>query len=231
MLATLLVGCPVSRREWVLPAWLTAVTVSCARAGLEPAFVFVGDRSDPSFDVIGRHAPSSVVVEVTDLRAIDRRQWGPRRYQRMVELRNRLLGAVREMEPAQFLSLDSDILLHPDAVMSLLEALDSYDAVGARCYMTEWGVSAPSYGQLGRQGTLQRTDTCGLVPVDVIMAAKMMRPTAYKVDYRFDMQGEDIGWSKACAEAGLRLGWDGRVISKHVLNPSMLDRVDPRVGF
>jgi hypothetical protein len=63
------------------------------------------------------------------------------------------------------------------------------------------------------------------------MAAKLMTPDAFRVDYEFDLQGEDVGWSRACARAGLTLGWEGRVISKHVLAPHLLTTRDPRVGF
>lgn len=228
----LLVGCPVSHREWVLPSWFDHVEASCLEAKLAPRYVFVGDEADPSFSVVRQRAPEATVVAVTDPRPHDRRHWDGPRYHRMVELRNGLLGAVRRIRPGWFLSLDSDILLHPRTIASLCAALaEGYDAVGARCYMTRWGLSAPSCGQLSRLGTLQRPDCGGLIGVDVIMAAKLMSPTAYGVDYRFDLQGEDIGWSKACLAAGLRLGWDGRTISKHILDPTMLGHVDSRVGY
>lgn len=230
-MSELVVGCPVSHREWVLPHWFDAVEAACAVAGVEPQFVFVGDRRDPSFAVIDERAPDAIVEEVVDDRPSDLRRWRPERYRRMVVLRNLLLGRVRQLEPAYFLSLDSDILLHPGVLCLALEDLEAYDVVGLRCYMTEHGTSAPSCGQISRQGTLQRRDTFGVVQVGVVMAAKVMSPAAYGVDYRFDMEGEDIGWSKACAETGLRFGWEGRLVSKHVLHPAMLHRVDPRVGF
>lgn len=227
----LLVGCPVSHRHWILPQWFQHVSQACATANLAVRYVFVGDPSDPSFEVIGQLAPNAITVEVIDTRSDDRRIWRPSRYHKMVELRNLLLSAVRTEEPELFLSLDSDILLHPQALALLKEDLDRFDAVGARCYMTKSGPSAPSYANLGREGALRRPDAFGVFACQVIMAAKLMTPPAYRVDYRFHIQGEDIGWSLACAEAGLRLGWDGRVASKHIVVPSMLNTVDERVGF
>jgi hypothetical protein len=113
----------------------------------------------------------------------------------------------------------------------MIEALERFDAVGSRCYMTASGTRFPSWARLLPSGGLQRTDSDGTFAVDVIMALKLMNPAAYNVDYRFDPQGEDIGWSQACTEAGVRLGWDGRVVAKHVLAPHLLTPRDSRVGF
>lgn len=192
--------------------------------------MFVGNPADPSFEVIASHAPNATVINVADTRGSDRRVWSSARYRHMVELRNLLLGEVRRQSPDLFLSLDSDILLHPEALELMIGDLGCFDAVGARCYMTATGVSAPSYANLGREGSLRRPDSDSVFACQVIMAAKLMSPTAYRVDYRIHAQGEDIGWSTACTDAGLRLGWEGRVVSKHVLCPGMLDEIDPRVG-
>ena len=211
--------------------WFDHVEAAAKVAELEPRYVFVVDPTDPSVDVITERAPECTLVEVEDRRALDARVWSTGRYRRMVELRNLLLGAVRHAGPDLFLSLDSDVLLHDQALALMVEDLERFDAVGTKCYMTPTGTSAPSYGNLGRVGTLQRVDSGGVFSCQVIMAAKLMSPRAYAVDYQFDLQGEDIGWSKACALAGVRLGWDGRVGSKHVMSPGMLVEVDLRVGF
>jgi hypothetical protein len=115
-------------------------------------------------------------------------------------------------------------------LMDDMEA-DPWDAIGSRCYMTTTGRNWPSWGRLSPRGHLQRYDAEGYFPVDVIMAIKLMRPAAYQIDYQSHAQGEDIGWCLACHRAGLRLAWDGRVASKHVLQPHLLHRLDPRVGY
>jgi hypothetical protein len=63
------------------------------------------------------------------------------------------------------------------------------------------------------------------------LAIKLMSPRAYNIDYRFHHQGEDIGWSVAATEKGLKLGWDGRICSKHVMAADQLQLVDPRCGY
>lgn len=227
----LMVGCPVAHRDWILPRWFDHVEVACDRAGVDPEFVFVCDRRDPSWACIELLAPTATLVPCLTTRPADVRRWNQRRYLEMVSLRNELLAAVQASNPDAFLSLDSDILVHPDLVTNLLEGFGRFDAIGGRCYMTASGYKFPSYGLLSASGGLRRVDAAGVFPVDVIMAIKMMNRAAYQVHYRLDVQGEDIGWSRACREHGLKLGWDGRVVSKHVLHPYLLDRSDDRVGF
>lgn len=229
----LVVGCPVAHRAWILHAWFDAVEESCERAGLKPTFVFVVDRDDDCIGIIEERARTGAMELVERAKGTDLRTWNPRRFQYMVKLRNRLLGLVRGISPQRFLSIDSDILAHPELVGRLVEDLDSslHDAVGGKCYMEQTGTRTPSWGRFGPSGSLQRYDANGYFPADVIMAIKMMSRRAYEVDYEFDLQGEDIGWSRACRREGVRLAWDGRIASKHILAAHMLGRVDDRVGF
>jgi hypothetical protein len=228
----LVVGCPVAHRSWILHAWFDAIEVSCTAAGVEPTYAFVVDRDDPCIDILSRRAPQACVELVDRSKGTDARQWNPQRFTYMVEIRNRLLQTVRTLGAQGFLSVDSDILVHPELVSRLLDDLDQgYAAVGGKCFMTQTGRQFPSWARLGRSGSIQRTDSDGFFACDVIMAIKLMTPAAYHVDYEFDLQGEDIGWSKACARQGLRLAWDGRVTSKHVLAPHMLASPDVRVGW
>lgn len=241
----LLVGCPISHREWVLPKWFEHLAYALYRAELhieDVGVMFLGDMdNDPAtYQVAVDHANTREMdfewVQVEDTRPMDIRDWGLRgRYRRMVELRNILLHRVRARQPEAFLSLDSDMLLHPWAIKGMLEHIEPRTAVGGKAYMDEYheerSTSNPSWARLGREGTLQRSDSDGTFPVDVIMAIKLMSPEAYGVDYEMHVQGEDTGWSVACRRAGVRLVWDGRYASKHVMNREMLDVIDQRVGF
>lgn len=234
-MTAVIVGCPVSHRQWALDGWFDHVDAAAKVAGVEVGFVFVGDaRHDRSFEVIERRAPDAVIGQAVSLRSTDVRDWGrPGRYAEMVVVRNQLLGLVRELDPDVFVSLDSDIMIHPDALGLLVEdlAAGTWDAVGGKCFMTQAGTRFPSWARFGRSGGLERYDSDGCFTVDVIMAIKAMSRTAYRVDYALHPQGEDAGWSVACRRAGLKLGWDGRVASKHVMAPHLLGHRDPRVGF
>jgi len=140
--------------------------------------------------------------------------------------------------PRFFLSLDSDLLLAPDALQVALHVVRGYDAVGLRTYMgapkvgTRVHPELTSHGQIVHGSLVNRIDhRAGVWPTDAIMAAKLMRPNAYTVDYIYDNEGEDIGWSKACAKAGVVLGYAAEARAKHIMRLEDLEKVDPRVGF
>jgi hypothetical protein len=149
----------------------------------------------------------------------------------MVELRNRLLQIVRLLDPPLFLSLDSDILLHPDALRNMIESTDRFDVVGGKAFMTSTGSACPSWGFPTTGGGIHRSDAYGVFAVDIVMAIKLLTPKAYEVEYEFHGHGEDVGFSRNCRAAGLALGADARVCNKHVMTPEWLERIDERCGF
>lgn len=238
MASDLLVGCPVRNRTWIIKQWFDHVEHACRLAGVEPGYVFVADPDDETAQLLAvltlsKGRECHFVWTKEDLALGDLRTWDPARFERMVELRNQLLGQVRELAPDRFLSLDSDILLHPQVVKNLLESTKRFDAVGGATYMTPSGLEYPSCGwNRGSAGFVRRPiEAKGVIPVGVIMAIKAMTPAAYAVDYQANPQGEDIGWSLACEQAGVRLAWDNRYSSKHVMAPADLNRIDERCGW
>lgn len=226
----LMVGGPVSRREWILPRWFDCVGAACDAVGVRPEYVFVLDSADSeTASIVRKH--DALIIEHPDNRPSDTRDWRYDRYLHMTVLRNRVLQAVRTAGPDLFWSLDSDILVHPEALQCLIESHDRFDAVGGATFMTTAGTSCPSWGMFTRNGGLRREYATGTFPCEVIMASKLMTPTAYAIDYSAHRHGEDVGWSLNCRTAGLKLGFDGRIYSKHVMSPDALDRVDSRVGY
>lgn len=226
----LIVGCPLSHRGWIIQLWFDHVLAACEGIA-EPRFMFIGDTSKdlPMWDVVRRY--DSEIIHVDETRGTDTRRWNWARYEQMTQLRNRLLAAVRDASPDYFLSLDSDILLNPYALLDGMPTLQmhKYDALGLGTYMTRKGTACPNMGNFTRQGNMIRNDWRGHGRVDVIMAAKVMNSRAYQVDYRPATRGEDIGWSLDVVSRGLVLGWDGRNMSRHVMDPEALSAADPRV--
>lgn len=251
----LVVGCPVSSRAWILPRWfyhveLAALTVS---DDLKPEYAFVVSMNDAeTIDAIDKFQqavpdrPISTVYTDEPARK-DVRMWNEDRYQEMVGLRNLLLHAVRERNPDYFLSLDSDILLRPDSLDVALQEIGDADALGLHTYMdrparppagmqVQLGIGRHLASKADLKGqqlinrlhfeTYEETHKVG-----VIMAAKLMKPSAYNIDYRWHLQGEDTGWSTACTEAGLKLVWCPKACAKHIFTPADLGREDYRVGF
>lgn len=237
MVQQIAIGCPLWHREWLIERWWCYVEAACMAADVEPRYAFLIDQRDTE-DLrlvnklalhYGRTMDCVIVDEKQDRE--DERVWNARRYEHMVWVRNQLLDLVRRIGADYFLSLDSDILLHQEALRSLLENIDGFDAMGGRCYMTSHGNIAPSYALHAGWGGLLRPDETNVLPVDVIMGIKLMRPSAYNINYEFHPYGEDIGWSINCTSKGLKLGWDGTYLSKHVVERWMLEQVDPRVGW
>lgn len=254
-------GCPVAHRGWIIRPWADALRASCAQAGHDVTFVLAAHPDDPTPDVLEDHLGHPVdVVPVQVERPEDRRTWRRSRFDEMAEIRTALLHRVRELAPPMFLSVDSDILLHPDAVTTMIGMLDDWDAAGTACFLCKPpkrrtdGVLArpsylrPNYAMLDRAQRIQRVWQPGITRrADVLMAIKLMSPTAYAVDYQSHDQGEDIGWAVACRAAGLRFGWTNTVISKHVMDSTCgrhqqhdpgcercrepLTRLDPRCGY
>lgn len=231
----LMIGCPVRHRDWILDRWFDHVEVAIP-PDTTVQYVFVGDPNSDNwtFKIIRIRAPEAKVVAVHETR-IDTRQrdWSDERIEQMVTLRNFMLAEVRAYRPDLFLSLDSDILLHPDGITTLIDAVEQgWDAVGGKCYLSP-GVTCPNYGMIGRERRrIHRTDaTGGLFPVDILMAVKLMTSAAYNVNYEAAASGEDEGWSRNCTAAGLKLAWDSRVTNKHVMTEDRLNVIDPRVGF
>lgn len=234
-------GCPVHRREWIIEPWFDHVEAAADAAGETPVYLLAAAREDPTVDMLralahgrGRDIMFAWTGEDPAERPQKQRSWNAQRYLEMTALRNQLLGLVREIEPTAFLSVDSDILLHPAAITDLTESLGRFDAVGGGAYMMEWRKLPnvawydPGHWALDRK----EIEHVGVMPADIIMAVKLMSPAAYAVDYVTHPDwGEDIGWSLACKGAGLKLGWDNRHYNKHVLKPWMLDGVDKRLGW
>lgn len=232
----ILVGCPVYRREWILPLWFEHTRASFAEAGIEPEYIFACDRRDPSRDVIKELCPDAHYVDLLEPQDENRAEhaWANEdNLRRMSNIRNILLDDVRSLAPEVFLSLDSDILLAKPTVGHLLESLDDkrgFDAVGGKCYLAP-GRDAPSWCNYSAATGMQRRDAEGVFPVDVIMAIKAMRPLAYEIDYSFHVDGEDVGWSLNCKIGAVGLGWDGRDVNKHVMDRARLTTYDKRCGF
>lgn len=242
------------RRDWIIMKWWTAIIAACEVVDIKPHLIFLGDPADVetqrAISIIedfavkgGRQRVHRAWMEQPPHRARDdlgqtrARSWQRQDIEFMVELRNRLLKEVRWLEPDLFWSVDSDILVHPEALKCSLETLQvgrrdrqdlGFDAVASRTYLDRILPINPNYANRTRNDNFYRPDWHGVGGVDVIMALKLMKPDAYFVDYRYHEWGEDIGWSDACRERGLHLAFDGRTYSRHVYGPEFLEREDKR---
>ncbi len=228
---SVLMGCPVNNRRWILGDWFRYAIASAEKADVDLSFAFVVPEGSDDLDVINEFTDHERHLVLSQEGPSLERRWNAPEYFRMVDLRNQLLNVARSVEPDFLLSVDSDILLHEDAISSLIETYESQDciAVGGKCYLDFSTVFFPSYAKWTGQ-TYSRKDFFGVAKVDVLMAIKLMSPVAYNVDYVFHSQGEDFGWSKEAQKCGA-LVWDGRIANKHVMRERDRGKVDKRCGF
>lgn len=251
-MSDLVIGCPVRSRGWIMGQWIDHVATALDKVGMsvnDVTFAFALPGGDDSLSPVFDAVPAEKIYMCftdEDPGAEDKRNWRKDRYAHMARVRNLLLEHVQKLEPRWFLSLDSDVLVHPDSLGHLFETIHNpargFDAVGGKVYMTAavlthgtrrpaLGREAPSYGMLVNDYALQRDDYDGVIRVDVVMAMVLMGPAAYHLPYRPHPNGEDVGFGLAAREAGVVLGWDGRALGKHIFDPMMLEITDPRVGF
>jgi hypothetical protein len=235
---SIVVGAPIHQREWIIEQWVDHISIACENAHVEPIFLVVMDpRDEPTASLLQNRCKVNFhelyMIFCEEDRATSDRVWNIDRYRRMVYLRNQLLTGVRQLDPQFFLSIDSDILLHPDAVVNMLDTMYSGDwgAVGSKVFLSNRGTRHPNYAKLTKGGNLQRSDSDGVFQVDVLMALKLMSRRAYAVDYEEHNHGEDIGISLAWKRAGVKLAWSGAVASKHVMSKNAMAVIDDRVGY
>lgn len=255
----LLIGAPVAHRDWIIDRWYRHAVAAGIQHDLE--FVVAAHPDDPTPAALMAVAEDPVhVVTVDEPRPGDQRVWSEPRFAAMARIRNQLLGAVRDLQPDLFLSLDSDILLHPDALAVMVDMIEKFDAASSACFLSrpprrksngEIGAPSwrnPNYAMLSQAGQIRREwRPSATMRVDAIMAIKLMLPAVYSVDYQSHPQGEDCGWGLACRYEKVSLGWTSMAVSKHVMDstcdehavhdPSCADcvdpltRVDPRCGY
>jgi hypothetical protein len=221
----LLAGCPVYDRNWIMPRWVEAVKREAE--GAELSFAFVVGRDDPATPPVLEELCQGypLHIEHVEGRQIDTyHRWDMAGFIRMADLRNTLLGVVREQKPDLFLCLDSDMLLNEGALAAMIAQTGRYDAVGINAGMLrEWWSESWAYftQRDGREFFEQRREPAtfeGVKEVDLLMGGKLMTPKAYAVDYRFDHHGEHSGWAHNARTAGLRLCVTPDGTAEHVMN-------------
>lgn len=228
----ILVGCPIYQRAWILEDWFDHLELQGHRLKYVFAYTTGWDRT---FEILQRRAPHNRMAfwPSKDAPHSTTRRWTSARYDLMAKMRNDLLTVAREANPDFYLSLDSDILLPPGALDSLIDAAQTYDAVAPLAYLGPGKITNAFTGTPGKH--YRRAPVYGAVQtVDVICAAKLMTPKIFnddKVYYYGHPQGEDLGWSATARANGYRLALDTRVLAKHVMEPKQLNVVDRRIGW
>jgi hypothetical protein len=232
----LVVGCPTRNRTWILPKWKEYIDQGIP-SDIDYEFVFVvGEDDSKTIDLLSKW-DNVTLVKTVEKEIGDLRSWADKtRYEHMAYIRNLLLNKVREIAPDIYVSIDSDILLNKDTFESVFETFEQTDAsaVGSLAYLDKVDKTITNAGMWidpMRCKGFRRVKPGGSYNVDILMALKFMRPSAYNVDYSFHSLGEDLGWSRDIRANGLQLAFNGTVGNKHVMSPEWLEREDKRIGW
>lgn len=235
----LIIGCPIYKRDWIIPEWIKCI-INQSIDMRDVGFMFETSPDDPSttkslltWRKLDKRFPLFEINERSDIQHFEHqnngRQWTMSKYHNMVSLRNSLLSRVREYKPDFYFSLDSDVLLRDPNTIELLIAhiKDGADAVAPLMFMTPNDSQYPSVMSWKDQGfeyayRKEKYPLGTYFKSDVIMAAKMMSKDVYNnVDYEFNKQGEDVGWSKAATQKGYNLFSASYIYSPHIMSPMM----------
>jgi hypothetical protein len=202
---TLVIGCPVFERAWVLEDWFDAV--EALNPPDDTRFLFGLTRSrDATEEIIARRAPAAEVLDMGDLGFGEGDKADPDRYAYLAGIRNEMLKQVRRLNADAYLSLDSDILLRPDALSALLSQPEDRYALGALVdmggrelpgywsWMTLFGGDAMRPREARQVETPLRGEPAR--KVGVIMGAKLLRREAYRQGvYADHVLGEDVAFA------------------------------------
>lgn len=229
-----MVGCPTRNRTWILPEWKKYVEAAVPDDWFIHYIFVVGDDDEETIDLLETWEYTQLVKVMEDDPGTERSWADKSRYDHMSYLRNVMLHQVQKIQPDLFLSLDSDILIHPDAICNLYESMleCNADAVGGLTYFDPIDVTVTNVANWKKNAkfkSFQRVHSRGVHEVDIIMGIKLMAQEAYNINYSYHDQGEDLGWAVGMQDK--KVVFDGRNPSKHVMYENWLDIVDKRVGY
>jgi len=150
----------------------------------------------------------------------------------MAEWRNMLLDYAIAEDAEYFFSVDSDIILPPNAFDVMSQQMDTmylYHGYGACAPLVnmaghlDLGTFAYNYMDWVDNGVTSRAYRSA-VPLrdeifraDVIMAAMLIHKNLFGARWSAHEQGEDIAWSWHAAQIGKRLYVDPYIICNHLM--------------
>lgn len=155
------------------------------------------------------------------VRDVDAHIWGlPTTYTYMSKLRNTLIEAALGMEADYFLSLDSDVILPPDAIKRLLDySTNNHPGVIAPAVNMAQGAIAwntmswvdRAHPSLSHRPV--REPLGGLA--DVVMAAMLLDKVGLEARWQTHPQGEDVGFCLDARAKEVPLWWVPEIKCDH----------------
>lgn len=216
------IGCPVRNRAWVMPEYLAALeAIDCPNK----VYLFLeNDSTDESLQTLKQFpfsSPMVVRMHNTGNADWDRGDYSVNHYANLAAVRNAFIdfflegssGPVEWKNADYLFSVDSDVIVPPEALQRLVEFADENTIVGAAISNIPGQPldgSTPGNFMVKHQCLLMHPKPyplAGIMDVDVIGAVYLIPRKALEdgVRYAPNSQGEDIPFCQQAQEKGYRL--------------------------
>jgi cellulose synthase/poly-beta-1,6-N-acetylglucosamine synthase-like glycosyltransferase len=223
---SVLIGCPVRNRAWILPDYLESLeNIDYPSDKLNFCFI-VNDSVDDTESILNdfaRRSYSPVQIVKTTATNFNGHKRGAYRFEQLAKLRNMLLEKFYRSDCEYLLSVDSDILIPPDIINRLLSrncqiisalVCNGHHINDNSIYNVMKKTPAGSYQHI------KDFSREGIFTVDVTGAAYMIHRSViaeHKVYYSARFGGEDIGFCEAARARGIPIYCDGTIECQHIM--------------
>ncbi|QGU00565.1 Glycosyltransferases involved in cell wall biogenesis [Candidatus Syntrophocurvum alkaliphilum] len=221
------IGCPVRNRAWVLPVYLDHIkNLDYPKELVEYCFI-INDCTDNTSEILqdfAKNQKNKVKLVTKNLGSEDRHERGWYSFTRLTRLRNYLLEEFLKSDCNYFFSVDSDILVPPNALSQLIN--NDCEIVSALV------CNGHEVGNTNIYNILKKVDGNswhfitdfsreGLFSVDCTGAAYLIKRNViekHNVRYSSLYGAEDIGFCEDVKRKGIPIYCDGRIECRHIMN-------------
>lgn len=228
---TILLGCPVHNRGWILPLYLKHVyEINYPRRYIALCFI-VNDSYDDSMKLLrefkDEHAleyKDIILKELNFSMPMDIRQNRVEKkiYRRIADVRNAFLGCISDED--YVFSIDSDIMADENSMIRLLS--HNKDIISALVF-NDPDHHYPNILNV-KNGKIEHyfNFPCNsLFQVDITGAAYLIKSEiCKKVKYEYHILGEDVPFCLKAKTMGYELWCDSSVKCRHIMYPYMLNQ-------
>jgi hypothetical protein len=216
----ILVAAPFKDRAWAVPYWYDGILAQEIDVTVLALLSASEDETETALKernvvIVNDERPGRKAIEVAG------HHWGSiETYHYMATLRNQLLDIADGYD--YFFSLDSDIVLPPGVLKTMLRAIKQYPGVHAPAVNmaingVAWNTMSwvnPHVPSLAHR--TQKHPSGG--KVDVVMAAMLLDAEAIEVcSWAQHSQGEDVGFCLTAEQHGVKRYWHDNLRCEHMM--------------
>jgi GT2 family glycosyltransferase len=224
-----IIGMLAKDRAWVLPEWFASVWSQQVDGEVEIVSLVSPSEDDTEQIIIdqGVHVikddrPGRTTMEV------DGHLWGSMEtYEYMADIQNQLVDYACEQHCDYFFSLDSDIILPPNAIQNLINYMEAgHPGVAAPAVNLAVGeVAWNTMTWVHRDFPYMATRDVGTPvegPADVVLAAMMMDRQGMRCRYEAHQQAHDVGFCVRADEMLIPRWWVPQIRCQHLMRRTLL---------